>query len=306
MLDTMSRLPKLELDHEEWDLRGWPLRDPKGHTLGTIAELIVDTKTQLVSQVMLRDGRKYRAHDVFIGDHFATLDDVLFASQRDARAETMPADTVPADTMQKAAPRAEPAKAIPMKVATTGKAVAVSGPAAVAPQVAPRIVPNAPKASSTVTPTRAAARPKLEPMMHEQRSLRDEDVGSDVVIPLIEEELDVGTRRYDAGGVRVQTHITREPVERSVIVREEHVTIERKRVDKPLRQGELEASMHDEHIEMRAISEIPITQKRAHVVEEIVITRDVSEHVETISDTLRRTEAEVTQLPVDPKSIRQP
>lgn len=296
MLDTMSRLPKLELDHEEWDLRGWPLRDPKGHTLGTIAELIVDTKTQLVSQVMLRDGRKYRAHDVFIGDHFATLEDSLFAPPREDREgrQGMLPDTRQPD-VPKVAPRAEPAKAIPMKVATTGKAVAATGPAAIASPV-----------TAPIAPAAAVTKPKLEPMMHGQHSLRDEDVGSDIVIPLIEEELDVGTRRYDAGGVRVQTHITREPVERSVIVREEHVTIERKRVDKPLRQGELEAILHDEHIEMRAISEIPITQKRAHVVEEIVITRDVSEHVEQISDTLRRTEAEVTQLPVDPKSIRQP
>jgi stress response protein YsnF len=61
-----------------------------------------------------------------------------------------------------------------------------------------------------------------------------------------------------------------------------------------------------EDVEIRAVSEIPITQKRARVVEEIVVTRDVSEHVEKIADTLRRTEAEVTQLPIDPKSIRQP
>jgi uncharacterized protein (TIGR02271 family) len=252
MLDTMSRLPKLELDHEEWDLRGWPLRDPGGRTLGTISELIVDTKTQSVVEVMLRDGRKYRAHDVFIGDHFATLGDVL------------------------------PAASIPTKVATTGKAAPATGAAA----------------------TASTAPSNLQEKLQGSGSLRDEDSGADLVIPIIEEELDVGTRRYDAGGVRIETHVTREPIQRAVVVREEHVTIERKRVDRPLRGDEADVRLREEEIEMRAVSEIPVTQKRAHVVEEIVVTKDITERLETVADTLRHTEAEVTQLPGDPKVSR--
>ncbi len=253
MLETLTRLQKLELDHEDWDLRGWPLRDTNGHTIGTIAELIVDTSTQNVSQVMLRDGRKFAAHDVLIDDYFATLDERV--------------------TRPSSAKKAMDAE-LRQKVATTGKAVPVAGR----------------------TPT-TTQRPKVEPLLHERRELREVDLGADVVIPVIEEELDIGTRRYDAGGVRVQTHVAREPIARSVIVREEHVTVERKHVDKPLRVDEAEARLADREIEMKAVSEVPTREKRARVVEEIVITKDVSERREKIADSLRRTEVDITELP---------
>jgi hypothetical protein len=73
MQGALSRLRSWELDRPEEDIRGWPMRDGAGNTLGTVDELIIDTETQYVAQVMLTDGRSFPAHDVVIGDGIVTL-----------------------------------------------------------------------------------------------------------------------------------------------------------------------------------------------------------------------------------------
>jgi Domain of unknown function (DUF2382) len=45
----------------------------------------------------------------------------------------------------------------------------------------------------------------------------------DRVIPVVEEELQVGKRRRDRGGVRIYTHMSETPVQENVSLREEHV-----------------------------------------------------------------------------------
>ena len=54
------------------------------------------------------------------------------------------------------------------------------------------------------------------------------------MIPVIEEELQVGKREVDAGGVRITTHVSALPVEKAVTIREERVNIERRIVDRAL------------------------------------------------------------------------
>ena len=56
------------------------------------------------------------------------------------------------------------------------------------------------------------------------RAERDEDL----IIPIVEEELEVGKREIEAGGVRVSTRVSSVPVEKSVTLREEHVSVERR------------------------------------------------------------------------------
>jgi hypothetical protein len=54
------------------------------------------------------------------------------------------------------------------------------------------------------------------------------------VIPVVQEELQVGKRQVEAGGVRIYTRVTEKPVEEKVRLREEHVDVERRPVDRPL------------------------------------------------------------------------
>jgi stress response protein YsnF len=124
--------------------------------------------------------------------------------------------------------------------------------------------------------------------------LRDDDDITDrnKRIPIIEEDLHVGKREVDRGTVRVRSRIVERPVEQTVRLREERVTVERNPVDRPAREGDLE-TFREGQIEVKQRAEVPVVSKEARVVEEINLNKDVREREETIRDTVRRTEVEV-------------
>lgn len=114
-------------------------------------------------------------------------------------------------------------------------------------------------------------------------------------IPVIEEELKVGKREVQRGGVRVFQRVREQPVHESVQLREEHVSVERHRVDKPATEADL-AAFKEGSIELRETSEEAVVSKSARVVEEVVVGKEVTERTEKIDDTVRRTDVEVEQL----------
>ena len=63
----------------------------------------------------------------------------------------------------------------------------------------------------------------------------------EVTLPVVEEEIQVGKREVQRGGVRVYTHMTETPVDESVQLREEHVTVDRRPVNRPVDEQELAA-----------------------------------------------------------------
>lgn len=116
-----------------------------------------------------------------------------------------------------------------------------------------------------------------------------------VAIPIIEEELQVGKREVQRGGVRVFQRVVETPVQESIGLREEHVTIERHAVDQPATAADLE-SLKEGTIEVREMAEEAVVSKTARVVEEVVLGKEVSEKQATISDTVRRTDVEVEKI----------
>lgn len=124
---------------------------------------------------------------------------------------------------------------------------------------------------------------------------RAADGGDELVIPIIEEELRVGTREVERGGVRIATHVNAVPVEKTVTIRDERVTIERRVVDRPI--DPKDEAFRDRMIDLEAMSEEPVITKRVHVVEEIRIHKERTERTERIDDTLRHTEVEISNLP---------
>jgi uncharacterized protein (TIGR02271 family) len=114
-------------------------------------------------------------------------------------------------------------------------------------------------------------------------------------IPVIEEELRVGKREVQRGGVRVYSRLVETPVAESVSLREETVRVERRPVDQPVSAADL-AALRDSTIEMRETVEEPVVEKVARVVEEVVVGKQVSQHQEQVSDTVRRTEVNIEQL----------
>jgi len=117
----------------------------------------------------------------------------------------------------------------------------------------------------------------------------------DTTINRIEENLEVGKRTVERGGVRVRSRIVERPVEESIRLREEHVTVERNPVDRPVGRDEL-ANFQDRDIELTERAEVPVVNKEARVVEEIRVSKDVDEREETVRDTVRNTEVDVENL----------
>jgi uncharacterized protein (TIGR02271 family) len=109
---------------------------------------------------------------------------------------------------------------------------------------------------------------------------------------VVKEELDVGKREVQTGGVRVYSRVTETPVNESVNLREEHATIERRAVDRPATAADLKEGF----VEIRETAEQPVVAKTARVVEEVVVGKESSERTETIQDTVRGTEVEVERV----------
>jgi uncharacterized protein (TIGR02271 family) len=121
------------------------------------------------------------------------------------------------------------------------------------------------------------------------------DQAGEVKIPIVEEELRVGKREVESGGVRVNTRIEETPVNEQVTLREETVDVHRKPVDRPLGDADL-SNFQEGSFEVRERSEQAIVDKQARVVEEVHIKKNVEERTETIQDTVRRTDVDVDQI----------
>lgn len=119
--------------------------------------------------------------------------------------------------------------------------------------------------------------------------------GNETRIPIIEEELHVGKREVERGGIRVVQRVTSRPVQESVTLREEHVTIERHPVNQPATAADIGA-FKEGSFEVRETSEEAVVAKDARVVEEVVVSKDVDQRTETISDTIRRTDVDVQEI----------
>jgi uncharacterized protein (TIGR02271 family) len=117
-------------------------------------------------------------------------------------------------------------------------------------------------------------------------------------IPIVEEELRIGKREVNRGGARVRSYIKETPVHEQVNLREEHVSVERRPVDRTLAGGDLGQDsdlLRDRTIEMTETAEEAVIDKEARVREELVVRKTAEEHTEAIDDTVRRTEVDVDE-----------
>jgi uncharacterized protein (TIGR02271 family) len=115
--------------------------------------------------------------------------------------------------------------------------------------------------------------------------------GDDQTVQLAKEELRVGKRDASGGRVRIRTYVVERPVEADVNLRQEHVTIERRPVDRTATVGD--EAFQERTIEATERSEEAVVDKVARVKEEIGLHRDVESRTETVRDTVRETEAEI-------------
>ncbi len=116
-------------------------------------------------------------------------------------------------------------------------------------------------------------------------------------IQLSEETLAVGKRVINRGTTRIRRFVVETPVEEQVSLRDEHVSIERH----PVTDGRpvADADWTDKTIEMTESAEEAVVSKTARVTEEIALRKEAAERTETVRDTVRREDVEVTKLPGD-------
>jgi len=93
------------------------------------------------------------------------------------------------------------------------------------------------------------------------------------------------------GGVRIHTKITEQPVEEQVNLREERVNVERRPVDRPVEAAD--NLFREQSFEVTETAEEAVVQKRARVIEEVVVRKDVQDRTEAVRDTVRRQDVHV-------------
>lgn len=120
----------------------------------------------------------------------------------------------------------------------------------------------------------------------------------ELVLPVVEEEIRVGKREVDRVGLRVSTRVEERPVEESVRLREEHINVERRAVDRPVAAAD-SAAFREGAVEVHAQGQEAVVSKNARVVEEVVIAKTQSEREQTVRDTVKRTDVDVENFDAD-------
>lgn len=124
------------------------------------------------------------------------------------------------------------------------------------------------------------------------------DTAGQTAIPIVEEQLQVGKREVDRGGVRVYSHVVETPVTADVTLRNEQVRVERRPVNRAATAADFNMGQGSV-IEVNATGEEAVVGKTARVVEEVLVGKQSSSHTEVIHDSVRKTEVEVEDIAAD-------
>ena len=121
------------------------------------------------------------------------------------------------------------------------------------------------------------------------RSIRE----GDEKVQLAEEQLTVGKRLVNRGTTRIRRFVVETPVEENVTLHSERVSVERRPVTGDAHVTD--ADFTDKTIEMTEMDEEAIVGKTTRVKEEVVVRKDAADRVETVRDTVRREDVEITK-----------
>jgi len=113
----------------------------------------------------------------------------------------------------------------------------------------------------------------------------------EIRVPVVEEQLQVGTREVDLGEVEVRRRVIEEQQSVPVTLRHEEVTVEQVGTPaRPLQPGE--EAFQEGTIRVAVRGEEAVVAKEAVVTGEVVVEKDVTQEERQVSDTVRRTEVD--------------
>jgi stress response protein YsnF len=130
-----------------------------------------------------------------------------------------------------------------------------------------------------------------------RRSAETHNANEEQIIGVGEEVLNVGTRMVPGKTTRVRRVVVQTPVQQDVTLHSETVVLERRR---PLSTNGSDV-LTEVTVEMADFNEVPVVSKAVHLVEEVLLRKEVTSRIETIRDTVKRDKLEIeqpSQLPV--------
>jgi stress response protein YsnF len=130
-----------------------------------------------------------------------------------------------------------------------------------------------------------------------RRSIETHNSNEEQIIGIGEEVLNVGTRMVPGKTTRVRRVVVQTPVQQDVTLHSETVVLERRR---PLSTSGGDV-LTEVTVEMSNFNEVPVVSKAVHLVEEVLLRKEVTSRIETIHDTVKRDKLEIeqpSQLPV--------
>jgi len=142
---------------------------------------------------------------------------------------------------------------------------------------------DATMATSTATATAMGAAPGAMSTADTTMTGGDKDVR----VPVVEEELVAGKRAVEAGRVHLRKDVVEEQQSVSVPVTREEVHVERVPVSGDSSVTATDA-FQERDIDVPVMGEEVVVDKRAHVVEEVRLHKDVVQDSKEVSDTVRK------------------
>ncbi|MFL5284419.1 MAG: YsnF/AvaK domain-containing protein [Rhodopila sp.] len=143
----------------------------------------------------------------------------------------------------------------------------------------------------------SALTPQLTGSAVARRRSTEHNSNEEQIIGVGEEVLNVGTRMVPGKTTRVRRVVVQAPVQQDVTLHSETVVLERRR---PFSTNGGNV-LTEVTIEMSDFNEVPVVSKTVHLVEEVLLRKEVTSRIETIHDTVKRDKLEVeqpSQLPV--------
>lgn len=116
-------------------------------------------------------------------------------------------------------------------------------------------------------------------------------------IPIIEERVEVGKREVELGKVQIRKRVVEDRVSKDVPLREEHVRVEHRDLDREISAKDAESLLKDRTIEATETAERVVVAKKAFVTGEVSVDKDVDTRTEHVDETVRRTEVDIDREP---------
>ena len=131
---------------------------------------------------------------------------------------------------------------------------------------------------------------------HADRAATEGHVIEEERVPIVEEKVAIGKRvRENGRGITVRTRVVADTVEKDVVLRDEHVDVERRAVNQKLGTDEAASllSQGDKVISMTERDEELVVAKDAVVTDEVVVRKTAGDKVEHVKETVRKTEVDI-------------